>query len=283
MKLYTSSRQLRDCSATAFASIPAMLLAAGLASTMAQSAQAAGFKIANIHFETNASACDMGIRIAFDTEGLTEGRVQDPKGVTVYKFEAVGGMKNTGGQTEGSVEGIKRQIKEIVAALGCGPSDEGVSTLNAFRSSWPPGTYTFHSEIGGPNGTKLDGRDELTYKIPAGPKILAPSNGAVVPDASALIRWRPVTTAILPRLGPVNITGYHVIVYETGGEGLPEFDIDLPASETNVRVPVQFLKPSTTYQFEVLSTEESGNQTITEGFFCTTGVTTCAMPALPSR
>ena len=138
MKLYTSSRQLRDCSATAFASIPAMLLAAGLASTMAQSAQAAGFKIANIHFETNASACDMGIRIAFDTEGLTEGRVQDPKGVTVYKFEAVGGMKNTGGQTEGSVEGIKRQIKEIVAALGCGPSNEGVSTLNAFRSSWPP-------------------------------------------------------------------------------------------------------------------------------------------------
>ena len=100
--------------------------------------------------------------------------------------------------------------------------------------------------------------------------------------------WRPVNLDVTvfvqePRLGPVNITGYHVIVYETGGEGLPEFDIDLPASETNVRVPVQFLKPSTTYQFEVLSTEESGNQTITEGFFCTTGVTTCAMPALPSR
>src|SRR5262249_49654943 len=202
MKLYTSPKQLRDYSARAFASIPAMLLAAGFPSTMAQSAQAAGFKIANIHFETNASACDMGIRIAFDTEGLTEGRVQDPNGATVYKFEAVGGMKNTGGQTEGFLEGIDPQIKEIVAALGCGPSGEGVSTLNAFRSSWPRGRYAFHGEIGGPNGAKMDGRDELTYKIPAGPKILAPSNGTVLPDAPILIRWRPVTTAILPRLGP---------------------------------------------------------------------------------
>jgi hypothetical protein len=29
------------------------------------------------------------------------------------------------------------------------------------------------------------------------------------------------------------------------------------------------------YHCEVLSTEESGNQTITEGFFCTDGVAVC--------
>ena len=31
------------------------------------------FKLTNIHFETNSSACDMGIQISFDTDGITEG------------------------------------------------------------------------------------------------------------------------------------------------------------------------------------------------------------------
>jgi hypothetical protein len=281
MKLYTSSRQLRDCSSTAFASIPAMLLAAGLASTMAQSAQAAGFKIANIHFETNASACDMGIQIAFDTQGVTEGAVQDPNGVTIYNLNSAGGMKATGGQTEGFLEGIEPQIKELLSALGCAPStEEGTSTLAALFAAWPAGSYTF---TGHRNGATLQGHDRLTHHIPAGAKVLAPLNGAVLSDAAVLIRWKPVTTPIVHTLGPVNIVGYHVIVYEAGGEVTPQLDVDLPASEASLKVPAQFLKPSTTYQFEVLSTEESGNQTITEGFFCTTGVTTCAQPALPSR
>ena len=56
---------------------------------------------------------------------------------------------------------------------------------------------------------------------------------------------------------------------------MPQLDIDLPASETRVRIPAQYLKPNTLYQFEVLATEESGNQTITEGFFCTAGIPDC--------
>jgi hypothetical protein len=64
----------------------------------------------------------------------------------------------------------------------------------------------------------------------------------------------------------------------TGGEALPQLDVDLPANETSVRVPAQYLKANTVYQFEVLATEESGNQTITEGFFCTDGVADCGEP-----
>jgi hypothetical protein len=55
------------------------VLAAGL--TLATTAQAQAepvpaepFKVANIHFETKASACDMGIQIIFDTDGITAGR-----------------------------------------------------------------------------------------------------------------------------------------------------------------------------------------------------------------
>ena len=35
-------------------------------------------KQTNIHFETNASACDMGIQMSFDTDGLTQGEVESP-------------------------------------------------------------------------------------------------------------------------------------------------------------------------------------------------------------
>ena len=55
------------------------------------------FKVANIHFETNASACDMGIQLIFDTEGITEGSVEAPNGKTIYSFRSKGAMRATGG------------------------------------------------------------------------------------------------------------------------------------------------------------------------------------------
>src|SRR5262245_27553805 len=81
----------------------AVLLSAGLMFGIVLPQAHAGepFKVANIHFETNASACDMGIQIGFDTDGITEGFVNDPHGSRLYVFESRGTMKATGGQTEG--------------------------------------------------------------------------------------------------------------------------------------------------------------------------------------
>lgn len=255
------------------------IFALAIACALSASAQAKTqpFKVADIHFETNASACDMGIQIKFDTEGVTEGNVRDQHGNKVYTFDVGnGGVKDTGGVTEAFTEGVEPQIKELVDALGCGPTDEPVSTLKAIQSAFPAGTYSFHAEIGGGSNTiKYDSADELTYHIPAGPRITAPKKGEVLDSTQVSLRWRPVTTAIIPSLGPVKITGYHVIVEEAGSETPPEIEADLPASATSFRVPAQFLKPSTSYVIEVLSVEESGNQTITEGFFCTTGVSKC--------
>jgi hypothetical protein len=58
----------------------------------------------------------------------------------------------------------------------------------------------------------------------------------------------------------------------------PELDVDVAADVTSLKVPKQFLKPATSYLLEVLSTEKSGNQTITEGYFCTDGVARCKAP-----
>jgi hypothetical protein len=262
---------------------PAVLLAAGLIfGTVVQAAHAASgpaepFKVANIHFETNASACDMGIQIKFDTDGVTKGSVEDPDGHRIYRFQSAGGMKATGGQTEGFLEAVEPQITELLSALGCEPStEEGVSSLEDLFAAWPAGDYTFKGES---KGTEFEDQATLTHFIPAGAEIVAPADGTVVPDAALLIDWNPVTEAILTSLGPVNIVGYHVLVEENvpDVEVTPTLDVDLPSSETSVTVPAEYLKPNTVYRFEVLSTEESGNQTISEGFFCTAGVADCVV------
>jgi hypothetical protein len=262
--------------------LPAAVLAACLTfGTVEQEAHAAPapaqpFKIANIHFETNASACDMGIQIIFDTEGITEGLVKDPNVRRIYSFQSTGGMKAIGGQTEGFLEGVEPQITELLSALGCEPSaEEEEISLDELFQAFPAGDYMLR---GTRKGASFEDRATLTHFIPAGPEIVAPADGTVVPDKALLIDWNPVTEAILPDLGPVNIVGYHVVVVEAGGEALPQLDVDLPSSETRVRVPPQYLKPNTVYQFEVLATEESGNQTIAEGFFCTAGVAACELP-----
>ena len=237
------------------------------------------FKVANIHFETNASACDMGIQLIFDTDGITNGSVQSPKGKMIYQFRSKGGLKSIGGQTEGFLEGIEPQITELLSALGCDPSaEEAEVSINELFDAFPAGVYTFKGKR---QGAGFEGQATLSHAIPAGAEITAPADGTVVPDAPLLIDWNPVTEAILtanPDLGPVDIVGYHVVVVEGGGEALPQLDIDVPATDTSVTVPAQYLKPNTFYNFEVLSTEASGNQTISEGFFCTTGFSPCVEP-----
>ncbi len=243
----------------------------------AMSAPPKPFKITNIHFETNASACDMGIQISFDTDGLTEGEVKGPTGRVVYQFESVSGLETTHDVTEGFQERVEPPIIELEDALGCEPSEDAIS-LRQLLSDWPAGTYKFNGESG---YTAFKGIANLTHKVPAGPEIIAPRSGTIVrDDAPQLIRWKQVTTPILPSLGPVEIVGYHALVVDVTQPVLPpgktktSLDADLSKSETSFSVPKQYLEPNRIYEFEVLALEKGGNQTITEGgVFCTPPIT----------
>ena len=209
----TRRRRFDPCLSKTLARLPATALAAGLAfGTALQVAYAAEpFKVTNIHFETNASACDMGIQLIFDTDGITEGAVRDPDGRRIYNFISRGGMRAIGGQTEGFLEGIEPQITELLEALGCEPSDEEEEiALDELFAAFPAGDYTFRG-VGG--GVTFEDQATLTHAIPAGPEILTPADGSVVPDRALRITWNPVTEAVLtanPDLGPVTIVGYHV-------------------------------------------------------------------------
>ena len=247
------------------------------------------FKLANIHFETNASACDMGVQILFDTEGITEGSVEDPNDNVVYSFRSLAGMADIGGLTEKFLEGVEPPISELLADLylDCDPPDDpgAVISLAELFAAWPAGRYEFDGRGG---GATFEGTAVLTHKIPAGPEIIAPAEGAIVPpDQPLLIRWEKVTGPIIPGigLGPIEIIGYHVVVVDASGSTLPgplprQLDADVSKNETSMTVPKQYLLPNRVYEFEVLATEKSGNQTISEGLFCTTPRTAadCELP-----
>jgi len=255
-----------------------VLTSAALAAAPApvSAAETEPFKQTNIHFETNASACDMGIQMSFDTDGLSDLTVKDPNGQIVYEAGSVGGPAVTHEITEGFQERVEPQIRDLIQALDCERDpEEPIVFLTDLLSAWPEGRYSFRGE-----GEDADWRGfaPLNHKIPAGPEILAPEDGAVVPaDQNLHIRWKKVTDAILPELGPVSIVGYHVVIADASrpepfppGKIPAQFDVDLPSWESSLVVPNQFLRSNRVYEFEVLATEAGGNQTITEGgIFCT--------------
>jgi hypothetical protein len=253
-----------------------MLAGAALAAAATSGSASEPFKLTNIHFETNASACDMGIQISFDTEGVSRGSVEDPNGQIVHRFGTAGGPEVTHDITEGFQERVEPQIIDLERALGCERDEEEPEIfLTELLSAWPAGTYVFR---GSSEDTNFRGFALLSHKVPAGPEVLAPEDGDVVPsDEHLLIRWNKVTGPIIPELGPVNVVGYHVVIADaTNPEPLPpgkipaQLDVDLPRSATSVLVPKQFLRANRIYEFEILATEARGNQTISEGgVFCT--------------
>lgn len=259
------------------------LLAIGLTATVpTPDAHARGgnkpgsFKVAKIYFETNATACDMGIQIAFDTEGVVVGTFRDPSGRPIHTIKTGSGLKAIGGQTEGFLESVEPVISELVSANPkCAPDpEEPTISLDELEQYFPAGTYSFEGTAA--DGTKYRDTADLTYTVPDGPVLLSPNGDVDLdPDNPIEISWEPVTTTIpglTPTGGParVDIAGYQLIVYDANaGEAPPEFNVVVPPGETALAVPVEFLQPDTEYKYEVLAIETGNNQTISEGSFAT--------------
>jgi len=273
-----SFRQFCNQRASACSLLPAVSLVAGLTLAAgveeAHATKSEPFKLTNIHFETNETACDMGIQISFDTEGITELSIEDPDDQVIYSAQSTAGMADIGGQTEGFLEGVEPPVEGI----GCEPDPEGVISVEDLFTAFPAGKYEFEGQGG---GVTFEGSAILTHNIPAGPVIIAPAGGTVVSaNEDLLIEWEEVTDPIIPSLGPVQIVGYHIVVAAIG-QPSAQLDVDVLDDVTSVTVPAEFLQPGTVYEFEVLATDKGGNQTITElGAVCTAPTTpaNCDLP-----
>jgi hypothetical protein len=93
-----------------------------------------------------------------------------------------------------------------------------------------------------------------------------------LPTTGLVVSWEPVTETLDG--APLTVSGYEVIVTQVEhedphGQSRPVYDVHVPPDLTELAVVDGFLQPGLVYELEVLVLEESGNQTISLGFFTT--------------
>ena len=217
-------------------------------------------KEAKLNIEHNAKDNDTGFQGFIDSEGWKRITATGPDG-KVLDFRGAGDLGKLG-LTELFFESVEPENADV-------PLDELLETL-------PEGNYEFKGsgiEVGEKTGRTI-GTALLTHDIPAGPKLISPTEDAVVPVKDLLVRWSPVDKTIDGR--DVNIIAYQLIIekdeephpHMIGKFGLSMY---LPATTTQIKIPAKFFEPWTDYLWEVLAIEESGNQTLVSSQFSTKG------------
>lgn len=230
-----------------------VLLGAGVALLLGStspeaSAQALGrFSKAEIFFEENATAGDLGVHFLVDGDPWHRIMIFRPDGESFVEVEVRGSSRVTG-------------LTEIFSE-SAEPSFQNLSRAQ-FLARFPAGPYNLL-------GLTVDGRwlvgvATLTHSIPAAPKVVAPKEGAEVDHRQPLvIQWDPVANP-----PGSTIDAYQVIVEkDEEEERLRVLTIDMMKTDTSVTIPVGFLEPGREYKIEVLAIEKGGNKTITEVAF----------------
>ncbi len=218
---------------------------------------------AKLYIEYNATDEDLGVHGAFDDHGWSELCVYDPAGAQILAVKPQGPLADL------TMAGIFFESREP-------PTEEfGFEDLAA---SFAEGDYALRAVSY--DGTGLTGAAVFTRNVPNPPEITAPplaedeemAGDALVSAADLAIEWADVTETVSG--DPLVISGYEVIVTKVEhddphGYSRPTFDVHVPADRNSLAVPIEFLESGTIYELEVLALEESGNQTITVGFFQT--------------
>ena len=224
--------------------------------------EASEVEAAKLIIEYNATDEDLGVHGAVDSDGWKTLCFFDPSGRPVLEVDPRGQLFTLG------VAAMFFESRE---------PPEAQFSFDQLAAAFPEGTYTVRGEAF--NGRALTGEAAFTHDVPAEPEITAPElveepeqaeGGAGLPVDGLTIKWNEVTETVDG--GSVNMTGYQVIVTKEEAEdphgfSRPVYDVHLPPAVTQVSIAPEFLEPGTVYELEVLALEESGNQTISVGFF----------------
>ena len=216
-------------------------------------------KEAKLIIEHNATDNDTGFQGFVDSEGWKSLVLTGPTGE----------LLTINGQGELGKLGLTELFFETVE-----PANADVS-IAEMLAVLPEGNYTIEGSAmeAGEGKGQLSGTAWLTHNIPAGPVLISPEEDAVVSVGDDLVvSWEPVTKTI--NGSDVKIIAYQLII-EKDGEQLPHMigkiglSMYLPASVTSITVPGEFLESGSSYSWEVLAIEESGNQTLSSSTFST--------------
>lgn len=218
---------------------------------------------AKLYVEYNSTDEDLGVHGYLGADGWSELCVYNPSGELMLAVKPQAQLKAV---TMASIffEGREPPLEEF--------SFEDLK-------SFPEGQYEVRALSY--DGTSLVGEATFSRNVPAPPEIIAPelaedeenAGDVVVPTDGMVVQWEDVTETTDG--GPLTISGYEIIITKVEhddphGFSRPIFDVHVGPDQNSLSVPVEFLEPDTVYELEVLALEESGNQTITVGFFKTT-------------
>jgi hypothetical protein len=216
-----------------------------------------------LYIEFNATDDDIGVHGAFDGEAYSELCIYDPSGNQIL------GLKPQNQLLDLTISGIFFESREP-------PAEE--YDFDDLRTDFPEGEYTIRATTY--DGASMTGAATFTHTVPAAPTITAPALAedeetaadAEVAISSLEVAWDDVTETTTG--AAVTITGYEVIITkevedDPNGFSRPTYDVHVTADVNSLDVPEDFLEADTVYELEVLALEESGNQTISVGFFKT--------------
>jgi hypothetical protein len=191
------------------------------------------FDDAQVFFEFNTTANDMGFQLVLDAEGWKHVTVAGPRNRGVVSLIANGSLAELG-ITELRFESAEPSPPEVLA-------------------QFPPGEYAFRGKT--VEGATLASTARLSHHLLAPPRF-SPSDDQVVDPGNAVVAW----TA--PGAARVEVIIEHSALRHA-------FDVIVPGSTTRLNVPPQVLARGERYKIELLAIAENGNRTIAESTFRT--------------
>ncbi|MGH8613857.1 MAG: hypothetical protein ACREYF_18010 [Gammaproteobacteria bacterium] len=237
----------------------AVVLSLGAA---APAVSAAEFSEAELYFELNHSAGDLGIHASIDGGPYTRLQIEDPNGRTILLTTASGRLARQG-LTQYFFESAEPSFDEL-------PPE-------TFFSRFPEGEYEIEAK--GLAGEKFEATVELSHVLaaPVG-NITANGEAGENCDAPSLpsvmepifIDWDPVTTSHpdIGESGPIEIARYQFFVEQ----GDLKFAFDLPPDPdaTEFLVPSEIFAlgdKTLPFKFEIIARTATGNNTAIENCF----------------
>jgi hypothetical protein len=226
-------------------------------------AEAIPFSEADIFFELNATARDLGVHVSLDAESWKELRIEGPGAKRIAEVIPRGNLGKIG-LTELFFEGEEPSLADV--------------PFSSFLQKVPAGTYTFLGTT--VENQPLRSTDRLTTDIPCPVPVVSPREDEAVPVDAVVVGWRAAPGVFNPDTRRCNtrrevgLVGYQVIV-EIVNEDRDinrQLIVDLPADARQLSVTPGFIRgaqnlPGTEFKLEVLAIEDSGNKTITERNF----------------
>ncbi|MGH8923413.1 MAG: hypothetical protein ACRDWA_02030 [Acidimicrobiia bacterium] len=222
----------------------ALAVAASASIALGSATKPVEFKRAELRVEINATDGDAGLQIDLDHEPWRSISIKRPDGQKILDVMNRGVLRDYG-LTELFSESSEPSFEEF--------------PLEDFQRLFPPGQYLFEGVT--VEGPKMKSLVTLTHRFPAGPTITAPVEGATVPSRGLVVRWEPG-----PQPAGIEIVAYQVLVIPDA-DPKKLFSATVPASVSQIEIPMASLMVAGDYKVEVLAIEKSGNQTLTEVAF----------------